>query len=450
MSHEGITIVGAEIENFRRLKVARVEFVPGRGLVRVTGETANGKTSLLKAIAATLFGAGEIHPDSIHEDAESGRVTLRLSNGYTAERRLTRASPKGYLGLVGPDGPLKNAQTKLNEWVGPRASAPLEFFSLPPAKQRDALFAIASDERLPAKLEEIRRMHAEVYAERTPIISRVRHLASLPKPEGERPAPVDTTAELERLRVLQKQERDRGDARREADDARRDLASAEDIVATRRRYVEELERKLGEAKASLERAERQAAVAADLADEMVAAWEAMPDPSAGIEEVQQRLEAASAVQATIAPWVRWEEAQAERERLVDQEAALTAELAALKGREKQLLADAGIPVAGLSFGDDGEPLLNGRSLALASGRERIELAVAVAMAANPDLKICLLDEANDLGLKDLQRLDELAKEHGFQIWACRIGIEGEGEVVVENGEAWGRDDPVEETAAAAG
>ncbi len=35
----------------------------------------------------------------------------------------------------------------------------------------------------------------------------------------------------------------------------------------------------------------------------------------------------------------------------------------------------------------------------------------------------------------LEALRALAEEHDFQIWACRIGIEGPGEVVIEDGEA---------------
>lgn len=64
------------------------------------------------------------------------------------------------------------------------------------------------------------------------------------------------------------------------------------------------------------------------------------------------------------------------------------------------------------------------------------------------MRVCLLDEANNLDLPSMERLDELAKKHRFQIWAVRIGIEGPGEVVVEDGEAWTREDlvPAEDAA----
>ncbi len=221
-------------------------------------------------------------------------------------------------------------------------------------------------------------------------------------------------------------------------------------MVQQRERVKKLEDELAAARLQLEAAERRMVTAERIAAEATADATALPDPTSEIEQVQERLQAASAVAAKIEPWNRWESAVNEMDELAGKEEELTTQLQALKRREAQMLEQAGIPIPGLTFSDSGEPLLNGRSLALASGRERIEVAVAVAMAANPDLKICLLDEANDLGLKDLERLDELAKQHGFQIWACRIGLEGPGEIVVDDGEAWGRDDPREEIAVAAG
>jgi len=68
---------------------------------------------------------------------------------------------------------------------------------------------------------------------------------------------------------------------------------------------------------------------------------------------------------------------------------------------------------------------------------KFQMAVDVAIAANPDLRVCLVDEANDMDLETLDALRQRAEEHGFQVWCCRIGIEGAGEIVVEDGEARG-------------
>lgn len=473
---ESVTIAAVEVSNFRRLRVAHVEYVPGIGLVRVTGANSSGKTSLLKAIAGALGGAEEVHAGSLQEGAEEGRVMLRLTNGYTIERKPTAANPKGHLTIKGPDGG-RHTQAKLDEWLGPRSFDPLAFFSLAPERQRDALFAIGTDPELGGKLERSRADQKKAYDRRTPVISRQQELRKVikAKPDGARPEPVDTSAEMGRLRELQGQERKRQDGLRAHERARETAAAGardalkkvefqmrgvqEDLtrndeaqLATSNR-IAELRREMVAAEAQLEELKkRHGRSVADfdalaeklrvLPEEEEAA-DAVPVPdlpadvSEEMEAVQQKLSLASLVERAIEPWRRWESATAELKALDEQEENLTTELGSLRRRESELLEKAGIPIAGLSFSEKGEPLLNGRPLALASGRERIDFAVQVALAADPDLRVCLVDEANDLDLDALEQLDALARAHAFQVWVVRIGLEGPGEITVEDGEAIG-------------
>lgn len=426
----GITIAAIEVDDFRRLKLARVQVLPEVGLVRITGETAQGKTSLLKAVAAALFGAKAVDPGSIREDADSGRVSLRLSNDFIAERRFTRAAsrPKGELNLVAPDmGPIKRAASILAEWVGPHAAAPLEFFQLDTAQQRDVLFSIAENPDLLKKVEGVRQKREATYSKRTPLISRRRQLTKVEKPEGERPEPIDTSSEMQKLTELRERQEERQEAHKDLEDARQGVRRAQ-------LEVERLEKELAKAREELGSWEK-------AVDDAGAALEELEDHTEEIEALQGRIATASEVQKEIAPWERWDEAKSELDAIRKREEKLTTEIAELEKEEASLLEDAKIPVEGLSFNEEWEPLLNGRSFELASGRERIDAAYEVAVAARPQLKVILLDEANDLGLEDLKRLNERATQDGFQVLATRIGLEGEGEIVVDDGEAWGRDDP---------
>ncbi len=432
---EKITLVGIEVENYRRITAAQIKLVPSKGLVRVTGANAAGKTSLLKAIAGALGGQGQVHRDSLHEGAENGRVTLHLSNGYTVERRLSEASPKGTLVVTGPDEG-KHKQGKLNDWLGERSFDPLAFLSLDDARQREVLFSIGTDPDLSKNLDRARGEYQTAYGLRTPLISRRRHLKALEEPEGERPQPVDTSEEMRRLGELQAQERDRGDAFREAEYAADAAIDAGKLTAEAKDRVEHLTRSLAEAQQEhAERTEQQDHVGKEAAQNLVDA-QALPDPTEAMDEVKARLEAASEIQTAIEPWTRWDKAQDELAALKEEESKLTDQLGALKRLEADLLAKAGIPVEGLSFGEEGEIRLKGQPLALASGGDQMDFAVDVAFAADQDLGVCLLDEGNDYDLKSLERLHKRALAKHFQVWLCRIGIEGRGEVVVENGQAF--------------
>lgn len=474
---KGITVVGVEATNFHRLSFAHVELVPGQGLVRVTGKNGAGKTSLLRSIRAALGGAGEVLPESVNSESEdkTGSVKLTLSNGFTVTRRFTEANPKGYLTVEGADGG-KHTQAKLAEWLGPLSFDPLAFFDLKPERQREILLALGGDVELPTKLDALRSARAAKYEERTPWISTKRRASQVAKPTGERPAPVDISAELGRMGQLQKTERERQDLIRETE-KKRDAAAARALAAidAADRVAEQAERVRVEAvravahagdevtrlREELARAERtketahaafeQATAEAQATRSAVGKLETpqraaaavsepeLPaDPTEELEQVRARIAAAETVQKSVQPWEAWERAQAEEAEASERVAALSGEMAALEDQERALIASAGIPVEGLGFAENGGPILNGRPLAVASGAERIRLAVGVALAANPDLRIALVDEANDMDLDGLQALDELARAHGFQVWAARIGLEGPGEIVVEEGTARAR------------
>ncbi len=154
-----------------------------------------------------------------------------------------------------------------------------------------------------------------------------------------------------------------------------------------------------------------------------------------MEEVRARVQASEGRRAALGPWERGEEAERLAIAATTEVERLTEQYQQQRANEANLLLAAALPVAGISFGEGGVPLLNGLPLEDASGAERIGLAVAVALAVDPQLKVCLVDEANDMDLDSLAELDMLAHEHGFQIWAARLGLEGAGEVVVEEGVA---------------
>ena len=436
-----VHIVSLEVTNFRRLKAAEVKVIPGKGLVRVTGANGSGKTSLLKAIAGVLGGGGEVHKESLREGAKTGLVSLKLSNGFTIERKFTEKNLKGYLKVTGPDDGV-HAQSKLTGWIGDGSFDPLAFFSLPPADQRDALFSVAKDPELPQKLKSLRAEQKEIKDSRTPWIVKKMELNRIIEnaPEGEAPEPVDTKETFQKLQKLKVQKDTYFHAASRAREAAHDQGSAAGEVRRKNQQVEELKAALLTAAEELEAMEVQHTEAKKKCDHLEKEFLELDDPTEAIDEAQELLASATEVMEAREPWERHAKAEAEVKLVKETEKEMTATLRGLKDRETKLLTEAGIPVDGIGFDEHGFAQLNRRSLEVASGRERIGVAVAVALAADPEIRVCLLDEANDLDLEALKALDKLAKLHGFQIWVVRIGLEGEGEIVVEDGVAKGREE----------
>ena len=431
-----VHIVSLEVQNFRRLTAAVINIIPDKGMVRVTGLNNSGKTSLLKAIAGALGGGGEIHKESLREGAKDGLVSLKLSNGFTIERRFTEKNPKGYLQVTGPDDG-RHAQAKLTGWLGDRSFDPLAFFYLPKEAQRDALFSIAKDPDLPEKLTKLRGIQKENYDLRTPWIVKKREINKILEhaPKGEAPELVDTKATLLTLQQLKDQQVTYANMGNRAREATFDLKNASLNIRNKIAQMDGLKADLLECEKELARMETQYEEAKKKRAHIDKEFEGLADVSGAIQDAQELLASATEVMKAREPWERHAKALAEV-KVVDQtENKLTAQIRGHRNQEVHLLKESGIPVAGIGFDDQGFAQLNGRSLEVASGRERIEVAVAVALAADPEIRVCLVDEANDLDLDALAALDTLAKRHGFQIWVVRIGLEGDGEIVVEDGVA---------------
>lgn len=434
----GIHILSVRAESMHRLRFAEVELDGEGQLVRVTGKNGAGKSSLLRVIREVLGGASEVLPEAVNDDSEDGTGSgrLELSNGYTIERRFTESHPKGYLSVVGPDGG-KHGQGRINEWFGQHHTFDvLSIFALKPERLTEILLGLGKDPDLREKLAVVRSTYRSLYDERTPHISEQRRCKAVKAPDGDRPEPVDTSAETRRLQELQGEQRVRGDLERELEKAERAVEANHNRQLSFARDIEELERQLAELRASLEKEKRDGARCEAHRVSIVEQLAEAPDVDDAIEATLARLGDAEAVNARLEPWKEYDRAQRGLEGATAEVDRLTEAMKIAEADERRLIAEAGIPVDGLSFAPEtAEPLLNGRPLAVASGGEKIRMALDVAIAADPELKVVLVDEGNDLDLEALDALRGRASEHGFQIWLCRIGLEGPGEIVVEDGEA---------------
>jgi hypothetical protein len=300
---------------------------------------------------------------------------------------------------------------------------------MPPKKQRELLLAAGTDPELPAKLEALAQRRADIEEERRPHILAKQRAERTPPPAGERPKPVDVGEVMEQLKGLRGQEDERRRRERLMEEAQREAHRARERVA-------ELAAALDEARTKVEAAEAADAAARET-------FLATPDPGELIRGLETRLGEADAVNVSLEPWREYDRVQAEAMVARKTIGAAAEQLAEITATEQSLLAGAGIPAEGLSFDPEtGDPLLNERSLAVASGREKAELSVDLAFALNRDLRVALLDEANDLDATGLEAMHNRAVAKGFQIWACRIHDEGPGvTILISDGEGriqeWG-------------
>ena len=424
---EDIRLVRVDGENIRILKLAAVRFDGEPGLFRVTGPNEAGKTTFLDLVAMLFGGRKAVKSETIQEGQDGGFCRAELSNGYSIERRFTRAEPDGYLTVTTPDDAVPRApQTLLDAWRGSHAFDPGALLKKKTTEVEEIILGLAKRKGLKEELAKLAAEDKALRDDRVEFNRALQRVQRMDKPEGERPEPVGVSWEMDRLnelRTIQKQREEIGLEVRELDQK---AALMEGHIE---RLNSEIERLTSEREA-LAVEWKQAQATMGKAEKRLGAIE---DPALRIAEVKARIQEADAVNATLEPWKEWDRAQGDVKEAKAAADKLTAKIKAVAEKRDGLLRSAEIPVSGIGFAEDGAMLLDGHSLDVASGRRRLDMAYDIAKAANPMLKVLLLDEANDYDVPSLERLDERARGDGMQVIACRIGIEGPGEIVVVDG-----------------
>lgn len=80
------------------------------------------------------------------------------------------------------------------------------------------------------------------------------------------------------------------------------------------------------------------------------------------------------------------------------------------------LSKAEFPIKGLSFDEQGTLIYNGIPLEQASAAEQIRVAMAIALALNPKLKVVLIRDASIFDSETKAIVAQMAEEAGAQVW----------------------------------
>ncbi len=441
---EAIHLLDLTVENFRRLRFAQIKIEKGGKLIRVTGDNFAGKTAVLQAIASLTGGAKKVPKGAMNDEAPEGapsRIKGRYSNGWTIERKFTTKSAKGYLTAVGPDGE-SGSQGDLDEWSSGVTADPLFFFSLPQEDQHEILLSFAGT-GVKKKLDDLAVKEAALRAERTPFNSEVQKAERTREPDSDRRERLDISAELERLDELRAVQDERLEVERGVREASSAVVTAEETLSDCRKGLAEREEELAAARKTVKDAEADVAQMADRVegaeerkvDAMVADEELPEDPTEEIQAVRLRIADAESTDTVAREWESYDAVQAEAAEAREEAAKLSKAITSTIEARRKLVAGLKTNVPGLSFDEEGVPLLIGRELHAASGSQRATFAADVAFERNPDLKMVLIDEGEALDDKSIAALARRAKEKDFIVVLCTLGKEGAGEIVVDDGVA---------------
>ena len=425
-------ISAVAIRDYKRIHEVRISPDADSTLLLIGGENAQGKTSVLDALEAALGGKELVLSDPVRHGAADAeiRVVLASDDGSPPLTARRRVAPDGTSTLELRDdiGAVKSPQALLDKIIGARFLDPLRWLRLDAGEQRKRLLELVDKDGEIAKLDARRD---RLYARRTEIARDVKRTAGALASAGPVvavPEPVDVSAlstELQQIsdRVLQIE---RSFVRRQ---------TAVDAATRSAAAVQAARVALANAEAA-NAADAQALVELDaLALGMTPATDRIALDRRR-ERAQSEIATASASNAAVAK----AQAAADRRRELDLEhgAATTAhsqieaDMAAIDEAKRARLDAASLPVADLGFSDGGVTY-RGALLSNASGAERMRVAIALAAAAQPQLRDVWIRDGAIISEQSLAEIEVMARAAGIRVWVERVEARDPGVIEIRDG-----------------
>lgn len=423
---DNVKISSLELENIKRVRAVSLEPTQD-GLTVIGGRNAQGKTSVLDAIAWAL-GGDKMRPDAPNRDGAETPAMLHveLSNGIVVERK----GKNGALSVTDSRG-MKGGQRLLNDFIGQLALDLPRFLGATDRQRADYLMGILGVD------DGLARIDAEIKAafdERTYVNrdakSKQGAIDQMERYEDAPDKPVSLADLTERMREAMEANAENDRRRRGLADLNRSVVTlrfergrkAEEIAALAERLdnardeLRTLDSQLSDGEAALE--SEQAMVDA-LVDVDLAPIKA---DMAAVEETNRKVEANAALDRMLG----------EAEALREQSDALTSKIESLRDERTKLLDDAGMPLPGLSV-EDGTLYYDGHVWADMSGAEQLRVATAIVRATKPECGFVLVDKLEQFDTQQLAEFARWCESEGLQVIGTRVATDDSCTVIIEDG-----------------
>lgn len=423
------TIVRLEIDSYKRLRAAAFDPSP-TGMIPVRGRNAQGKSSLLDALAEVLGASRSSVP--ITEGAHGGSVLVELAGDDPSDRlvvreRLSRDSggkAKRALTIEAADGSKVKGPSGVLKALRGRFADPVAFLDMDAADQVKTVLGVLGLDNELQRLEEVAGGHYDRRRDLGRDADRLQKaLGELTAEVGALPDPPSegSVQELTQQLTLAKDH-----------NAALDAWAAKRSEAERRGKA--LAARIQELEAELEQAKRAKA-------EALAEWRQANEiregshhqDTAPIEEALARHEEAAKAAGRRE---LLEKTRTETETAVAEHKRAEMELGAARQAIAELLGSVDFPLDGMAYDHEAKLItIGGIPFGQASQGERLKAAAAVAMAGDPPIRVLFAKEGSLLDDESRALLSALADARGFQLWLEVVDSNPDGAGVwIEDGE----------------
>ena len=428
---EPVKISSLELENVKRLRA--VQIVPSKdGLTVIGGRNAQGKSSVLDAIAWAL-GGNKLKPNNPNRDggATPAKLHVELSNGIVVERK----GKNGSLYVRDSFGG-KGTQKLLDEFLSALALDLRKFMSGSDKDKADALLQTLGIDHELRVLDGQIQLTFDDRRDAARLAKRNRAYAdSLPHYDD---APEEHVSVSELIQQQQAILAKNGENQRKRD-------RLKEITFEKHRVADEIERleaQLKDIQARIE--ERRASYEVVAKDEEIALTEAADLQDESTAEIEASIADIENINAKVNHNRQWRIAEDAAETSEATAKELDAKLEELRAQRVALLDGAPLPLEGLAVDTDGRMTYHGQVWSDMSSAEQLRVATAIVQATKPECGFVLVDELEKFDSQQLAEFGAWAMERGLQVIGTRVGTDDACTIIIEDGKVEGQDfdDPV--------
>jgi DNA repair exonuclease SbcCD ATPase subunit len=462
-----MNIVRLQAENIKRL--VAFDFAPtGESIIKIGGRNAQGKSSVLDAVAYALGGSALIPSEPLRAGEITGHVTVDLGD-YVVTRRFKReqAFPPGTNIVKKNDGTsvgVDAAGNPVEPTLGPTNSTlvvtnkdgakyptpqamldklfaltsfnPLAFGDLKSREQRDLLAKIAG-----LSLDDLDKSKVAVAGERTMVNRDVKRLqdqlVGLPHYAD---APAEEVSVVELSQQLETAQTTHDRASRAAGllaDADKKLADKNLAQNQAFNRVQALKEQLREAETAWELASDATKVASGAYATALESLEKVKAEVIDMVPIRQAIKESGDVNAKVRANQNRVKVAAQLNIVVASAEALNLKLKDLEAQRAARLAAAKFPISGLAL-DEECVRYGGTPFDQLSTSEQLRISTAIGLALNPTVKVLLIPKGNVLDKQSLLMLGKMADEASAQVWIEWVAENAEGvSVFIEDGHVAG-------------
>lgn len=416
---QSVKINSLELENVKRVKAVKLEPAQS-GLTIVGGRNGQGKTSVLDAISWAL-GGNRKKPSQPHREgsATDPYLHVELTNGLIVERKGKTSALK----VIDPAGN-KSGQNLLDQFIEALALDLPKFMESTSKEKAQTLLQIIG---VGDYLFELEAKEEKLFNQRTSIGQMERQKRGAAEEMEFYPdAPAEPVSAAELIQQQQEILARNGENQRKRErvnDIQLALNSAEGeakIIADR---ISALSEELSHKNADIDRLREEFASAKKTAEEL-------QDESTA--EIEASITAIDETNAKVRTNAARAMAMKDADELKDQYEDLTREIEDIRSDKMKLLADAKLPLDGLTV-EKGELIYNGNAWDCMSGSDQLRVATAIVRALKPECGFVLVDKLEQFDPQTLQEFGAWAESQDLQIIGTRVSTGDECSIVIEDG-----------------